>query len=166
MENERQQTNQALRTVATQERERTQRATQERERTQRATQERERTQRATKQKDGIAKKEESPWSRTALDRQQWGALLEGYLPQWMDNALREGEMKVKATPPPPPPPPPPWLSKTDTWDYRRELESYTLKVLRYEILRVVLEDRGRERGGVGGGGVKTSTGTRTLHPKP
>ena len=32
----------------------------------------------------IAKKEGTTWKRTDLDRQQWKALMEGYILQWMD----------------------------------------------------------------------------------
>ena len=34
--------------------------------------------------DDIMKKEGTTWSRTALDTQQWTALMEGYSLQWMD----------------------------------------------------------------------------------
>ena len=34
----------------------------------------------------MIKKEGTTWSRTALDRQQWKALTEGHVPQWMDNS--------------------------------------------------------------------------------
>ena len=34
----------------------------------------------------MVKKEGTTWSRTVLDRQQWKALMEGYIVQWMDSA--------------------------------------------------------------------------------
>ena len=39
-----------------------------------------------RQKYDIVKKEGATWSRTALDRLQWRALMEGYILQWTDNA--------------------------------------------------------------------------------
>ena len=36
--------------------------------------------------DDTAKKDGTTWNRTALDRQHWKALMEGYILQWMDNA--------------------------------------------------------------------------------
>ena len=38
--------------------------------------------------DDVVEKEGTSWSRTAVDRQQWGALMEGYILQW--GALMEG----------------------------------------------------------------------------
>ena len=41
----------------------------------------------------MAKKAGTAWNRTALDRQQWKALMEGYIQQWMDKTYVK--MKVK-----------------------------------------------------------------------
>ena len=52
-----------------------------------ATKERKNIKRTTKQKAAGRHSKEggTTWNRTALDRQQWKVLMEGYNLQWMDN---------------------------------------------------------------------------------
>ena len=50
-----------------------------------------------RRQDDIAQKEGTTWSRTALNRRQWRALMKGYLLQWMDNAYVKIEVKGNVT---------------------------------------------------------------------